>query len=190
MKTMIRLFALLLALTIGVPAIAQEKGEQPKGDEKKAEGKKIDLPWTAEDFKKSAKAGMMQKYKIVTKFGDQETVSYMTTELTEVTDKGYKSKTVTYNDKNEAQGEPDVDEKTWDKAWEGLEFGPNTKISDEKIKVAAGEFECKLYAEDKEEDGMKQTMKIWFVTKKPGHIAKLEVSSDMFSYSMELVETK
>jgi hypothetical protein len=193
-------FALLLVLglTLGGVVSAQMGGaKEPAKDEKKAEAKKIDLPWTLDEVKKGMKAGATAKYKIVSNFGGSENTSFYLQELTEVNEKGYKSKNTSMDAEGKAIGEPETEEKTWEAFGDELKFtDADTKVSEGKCKVGAGEFDCKIYTQTKEEEGGKQVMVFYFIKDKPGHIAK--VSMEMTgadgkvagTMSYELVEVK
>jgi hypothetical protein len=188
---------LLSGLTFGGVVNAQMGGEEPKKEEPKAEGKKLDLPWSLDDIKKGMKVGSTAKYKITSNFGGTETVNLYLQEITEVTDKGYKSKN-TYMDKDGKNlGEPTTEEKTWESFGEDMKFtDADTKISEGKVKVTAGEFDCKIYTQTKEENGGKQVMVFYFPKDKAGHVAKVTMEATdgegkaTGSMSYELVEAK
>jgi hypothetical protein len=179
-------FALLLAsgLALGGVVSAQMGGikEQPKKDEKKEEKKEESkddgskLPWSVDDIKKSIKKGGSMKFKLEQDANGTTTTNFMTTEITEVTDSGYKTKT-TYTDKD---GKPvegmEADEDESEKAWGDMygEFlNANVKVSDDKVKVGDKEYACKLYQQTLEETGAKIVLKIWFIKDKPGYLAKM-----------------
>lgn len=191
-------FALLLGfgLTFGGVVSAQMGAkDEPKKEEPKAEAKKLDTPWTLDEVKKAMKAGQTAKFKLVSTYEGKDTVYLMTQEVTEVSDKGYKSKTTTTDADGKAMGEPTEESKNWDDFYKGLDFtDADTKITEGKAKVGAGEFDCKIYTQTKDENGSKTTTAYYFVKDKPGYIAKLtsesvtgEIKS---SYSMELTEAK
>jgi hypothetical protein len=192
--------ALVLGLMLGGAVSAQMGGkEEPKKeekkDEKKPEAKKVDMPWTLDQVKKAIKKGQSAKYKLTSKAGDKEETGYMLEEVTDVTDKGYKTKTTMMDAEGKAKGDATESEKEWEKIFEGMEFtDKDTTIKDEKIKVTAGEYDCKVYTHTKEEEGSKSTSVIWFIKDKPGHIAKftMEGAYGDFKYTstMELVEVK
>lgn len=193
-------FALLLVLglTFGGVVSAQMGGEkEPAKDEKKVEAKKLDLPWTLDEVKKGMKAGATAKYKIVSNFGGMENESYYLQELTEVNEKGYKSKNTNMDKDGKPMGDPTTEEKTWESFGDDLKFtDADTKVSEGKCKVGAGEFDCKIYTQTKEEAGAKNVMVFYFIKDKPGHIAKVTMESTgadgkvAGTMSYELVEIK
>lgn len=193
-------FALLLVLgmAVGGAVSAQMAGEkEPAKDEKKAEAKKLDLPWTMDEIKKGMKAGQSAKYKITSNFGGNENVSFYLQELTEVNDKGYKSKNTTMDKDGKPMGEAQTEEKTWESFGEDLKFtDADTKVSEGKCKVTAGEYDCKIYTQTKEEEGVKQVMVFYFIKDKPGHLAKVTMEATgadgtvAGSMTYELVEVK
>jgi len=194
--------ALLIGFGVSTPVFAQEKGDVKGAEEGKkeapAEGKKIELPWKLEDMKKSVKKGGFSKLKMVMNMpamGMSET-SYQRMEYTAVDDKGYTTKTTKYDAENK-ETESEEETKTWEDFAKEFtdEMGmteENTTVSDAKVKVAAGEFDCKVYTMKKTDEnmgGMEMTMKIYLVKDKPGAIAKMEMSvPDFMDMTMELVE--
>ncbi|CAG0966539.1 hypothetical protein PLCT2_01077 [Planctomycetaceae bacterium] len=175
-------FALLLVggLAVGCVVSAQMGGakEEPKAKEEvKEDGSK--LPWSLDDIKKSMKVGSSMKFKLEVAQGDNKTTTWMTTEITEVTDKGYKSKT-TYTDKDgkAMEGmEAEEEEKEWGDMY--AEFlSPSTTVTTEKVKVGDKELECKAYSTKVENENMKSNLKICFIKDKPGYVAKLEAVAE------------
>ena len=170
-------FALLLVLglTLGGVVSAQMGGakEEPKAEEKKEDGSK--LPWSIDEVKKSMKAGSSMKIKVETDTNGTKSITWMTTEITEVSDSGYKSKETTIDEKGKQVEGTEVE--TYEKEWDGLyaEFlNSEAKVSEGKVKVGAGEFNCKIYETKVEKDGAKTQMKVWFIKDKPGFLAKVE----------------
>jgi hypothetical protein len=190
-------FALLLVLgmTLGAVVNAQMAGEEKKDEPKAEEGKKLEYPWTTDEVKKSWSKGATFKFKMVSKQGDKEETTWMVLTISDVNDKGWKEKTTNLDKDGKEVGTPTEETKTWDKWGEEFRFtDKNTKITDETVKVGAGEFACKVYTQNNDEGEVKSSIKFYFAKDKPGYIVKVtsESSAGEFkaSMNMELTEVK
>ena len=187
---------LVLGLTLGGAVNAQMGGEEPKKEEPKAEeGKKLELPWTMDEVKKAWKDGATWKFSFVTKTGAEEQFLYMIMKISDVNEKGYKQST-TVTDKDGKELAP-ANEKTetWEEWGNDFKFtDKDTKVSDEKVKVGAGEFDCKVYTQSKEKDGVKTVTAFYFAKDKAGMVIKVaeeEANKDQkVPRTMELQEVK
>lgn len=171
---------LMLGMTTGGAINAQmggAKGEPKAKEEPKEDGSK--LPWSLDDIKKSIKVGSKMKLKMVSEANGTKSTMFMAWEVTEVTEKGYKAKTSYLDENGKAPegAEDETEEKEWDSYMAEL-VSADAKVSTEKVKVGAGEFECKLYATSVEKDGAKISQKVWFIKDKPGYVAKIEMTSE------------
>ena len=161
---------------------AQTAGEKaPSVEEKKTEDKALELPWTLEEIKKDMKVGQKTQYKLTVRtvgssgsFGLEHNYHY-NFEITEVNEKGYKL-TTTLGDGKE-DGESSTKECTWESIGKGYKFTESdTKVSEGKCKVAAGEFDCKIYTQTTKADGTKNVSVYYFIMEKPGKFARIEVN--------------
>lgn len=188
-------FALLLALglTLGGVVSAQMGGakEEPKAEE----GKKLELPWSMDDVKKAWKDGFTWKFKMVMNQGGEEQTLFMIMKISDVNEKGYKQ-TTTVTDKDGKELAP-AEEKneTWEDWGNDFKFtDKDTKVTEEKVKVGAGEYACKVYTQTKESEGKKSVTAFYFAKDKAGTIIKVaeeESSGDQkASRNMELQEVK
>lgn len=183
--------ALFFGLGLSTPVLAEDAPA-----EKKAEGAKVELPWTTDDMKAAMKKGAFLKLKMsMTMMGGDPTVSYQRSEITEVTDKNYTSKKTEYDADNKETSTSTETTEWADADNEMLEMLEGaTKEADEKITVGAGEFECVVYSVVKkgEMEGVPDTnMKIWLIKdkSKAGAPAKMTVSvPGIMEMTMELVE--
>jgi hypothetical protein len=185
-------FALLLlfGLTFGGIVNAQ-MGDEPKKDE----AKKLDLPWTIDDVKKSWAKGGTFKYKMVNNNAGEEVTTWMILTISDVNDKGWTEKTTTLDKDGKEQGTATTETKTWDKWGEDFKFtDKDTKVSEDKVKVEAGEFACKVYTQSHEEGGVKSEVKFYFAKDKPGYIVKVTSEATAmdkkYTMNMELTEVK
>ena len=131
--------ALLFALGLSGLARAQEPEVEPKAEN----GKKVALPWTAEEIKKAWKKGCTTKYKVVIKSARSEISEIRLHETTDVSDECYTVKT-TYPDEDapDAPVPASSEEVRWDHFERKMNYtDKNTTVRDEKVKVGAGEFE-------------------------------------------------
>ena len=190
--------ALVVLLGVAFGGLGETRADsapaKPK-EEPKADAKKLDLPWTLDECKKAWKKGMSMKLKATSKSGDKEEVSFTLEEITEITEKGYKHKTTNMDAEGKVKGEPTEQEQAWEDYFKGMDFtDKDTTVTEETIKVGAGEYDCKVYTQVKDENGSKSTGKCYFVKNKPGYIAKYSMEGAYgemkFSYTMELVEVK
>jgi hypothetical protein len=149
----------VLALLVGIPTLAQEAAqpapaeEQPKKEEPKKEEPKKEEPKKEEPKKDAAAVDAYKAYrtkgntwthKTTTKVAGTDMVSYTQWEVTEVKEDKAVVK-VTMLDKDEKEMMPGTSMDipfTVAKPVEGAPDAPAVKMTEEKIKVAAGEFTC------------------------------------------------
>jgi len=163
--------ALLFALGLSGLARAQEPEVEPKAEN----GKKVALPWTAEEIKKAWKKGCTTKYKVVIKSARSEISEIRLHETTDVSDECYTVKT-TYPDEDapDAPVPASSEEVRWDHFERKMNYtDKNTTVRDEKVKVGAGEFECKVYTLTSSKDGNPTSHACYYIKDKPGHYAKI-----------------
>ena len=162
--------------------------------EPEAIAKTLDLPWTVAEFKKAWKQGTKTKFKVVKKSVDGEEVAFLIREVTSVYDDGYSVESTTCDKNGKAIPESVEDYgQSWDACGSPRTFtDKDTKISHEKIKVAAGEFECVVYTQSRSKNGDSSTTVLYFIKSKPGHYAKLTIDAESkgkkLSSVYELVE--
>jgi len=186
---------LLFWVLLGGTLLAQANAGDDKPDLPAPAPKKLELPWTADQIKQAMKKGQSVKFKITSQSPEGTQVGYMTQEILEVGDKTYTIQTSLSKADGSSAGQPTKEEKNWESLTTGLEFTEkNTSISEEKTKVEAGEFTCKVYTFKQSDESGKLTIDYFFISDKPGQLAKLsqkkETPTESSSYVMELVEIK
>lgn len=173
------LILMALMLFIGMPVMAQDK---PKEEPKKEAKTEIDY------YAVYKKKGRTWTWKNSAKYSGFEVVSYTKQEVIEVSDTKAKIKftSMDSNKKELASSEYDI-EFSHGTTTDGSGDGTKTpEMTEEKIKVEAGEFECMKWTS--EAGGNKSTT--WLSKKYPGLVVKSESKSDAGENVMELVEFK
>ncbi|MBP9890456.1 MAG: hypothetical protein KBG84_01015 [Planctomycetes bacterium] len=173
------LILLALMMFIGMPVLAQDK---PKEEPKKEAAETVDA-WAL--YKKK---GRTWTWKIASKYSGYESVMYSKYEVLEVTDTKATVK-VSSMDKDKKElysANQDIEFKTatTEGKTDGTAKAP--EMTDEKIKVEAGEFECQKMTT--EAAGTKSTT--WMSKKYSGLLVKTESKSEQGESVMELVEFK
>ncbi len=175
--------ATLLVLMPTCPVVCQSKGkdapdgkanEKDKKAEAKDEVKTLELPWTAEQLKKAVKKGRKHKYKDVFSGAGSEETKWYVEEVIEVTDEGFKERTAEVDSKGKETGNNWEIDRKWS-AYLGDESftSENTKTSEEKIRVGAGEYSCKVFERTQtDKDEIKTVLKWYFSKDKPGLIPR------------------
>jgi galactitol-specific phosphotransferase system IIB component len=174
------LILLALMLFIGMPVMAQDK---PKEEPKKEAASDVDA------YALYKKKGRTWTWKISAKYSGYESVSYTKQEITEVTDKKATIKTTSMDkDKKETYSSSyDIEFTTTTTDGTAKDAAPKApEITEETIKVEAGEYECQKMTT--EANGMKSTS--WTSKKYPGLLVKSESKSDAGESTMELTEFK
>lgn len=147
-----------------------------------------EAPWTHDKIAENFKAGTKTVYTGKSSDGDAK-IEYVITasDIKGMTSVG----TETYGSNEPKKGEPMT--ATWD-AYLRYFVPPrfDTKISEEKLKTPAGEFECVVFAHSAESEGGKMTQKVWLAKSEPGLMVRCDVEQQfgdkkMF-YNMELSE--
>jgi len=173
------LILLALMMFIGMPVMAQDK---PKEEPKKEASEAVDA------YALYKKKGRTWTWKSVSKYSGFEMVAYTKQEVVEVTDTKAKIKTTSMDkDKKEtysSEYEIEFSTTTTDGTKDGTAKAP--EMTEEKIKVEAGEYECQKWTS--EAAGNKTTS--WTSKKYPGLLVKSESKSDAGESVMELVEFK
>ncbi len=195
---------MLLALAMGAVA-AQMGEEEPKKDEPKA----IDPPFKIDEVKKTFKKGLKVKYKtVMSPMKDVTHKGWLTLEVTEMTEGGFKYDMVMKTeeiDGKKAEGDAakentSHEEQTWEGFWRRHDLKEKVSTyTEEKLKVGAGEYDCKVLTETVGNDEtIKMTQKYWYIKDRPGIFAKMEVTvvevadgkKTTHTDSYELVEIK
>ncbi|MBE7491002.1 MAG: hypothetical protein HS108_04505 [Planctomycetes bacterium] len=181
--------ALLLALWLGVPVLAQEKKteekpatEQPKEEPKAAESK-------ADPLKAYRTKGNTWTTKTTIKSSAFEMVTYSRMEVTEVTEEKavVKNTTLDKDQKEMSSTTFEIKLKAEPAAEQPKAAGDAPKIEEETIKVEAGEFKCTKVVVESEGFGGKTKTTTW-TCKSCFLTVKNEVSSNMGSTVTELVK--
>lgn len=152
----------------------------------------VGQPWSEEELKGFLKVGMTWKVKRVVTQGKSLKTTHIKYEITEVREAFGFTRRETPVDEKGGDGTPRSVTLAWKSA--GGEFpgftGRNTKITEEKLKTAAGRFDCKVYDHVPAEARAagKRKSKMWFVKDKPGVIAKSESDTEDGTMVNELVE--
>jgi len=173
------LILLALMMFIGMPVLAQDT---PKEEPKKEATETVDA-WAL--YKKK---GRTWTWKIASKYSGYESVMYSKYEVIEVTETKATVKLSTLDkDKKELFSQnTDIEFKaaSTDGKTDGNAKAP--EVTEEKIKVEAGEFECQKTVV--ESGGNKTTS--WMSKKYSGLLVKNESKSEQGESVMELVEFK
>jgi hypothetical protein len=191
--------AVMLGMCLGsAPTQADEapSKEEPKKEEpKKEEPKKAEyasLPWTDDEIKKGVKKGLAMLFKLEQTIGEKSITQYTKMEITAVTEEGYTVKTTNLDaDKKEIGVAKEKTEK-WSEYMAKMRKMPkeSTTITEEKIKVPAGEFECKVYKVVENTSKGDRTTNYYFPKDKAGTLAKTTSEGQGFKVSMTLEEHK
>ncbi|MBX3474488.1 MAG: hypothetical protein KF754_08905 [Planctomycetes bacterium] len=174
---------LLLGMFVGAPLCAQDKVEEKPAVKEVAK---------TDAFKIYRTKGNTWTQKNTAKYGTMEIVSYTKYEVTEVTEEKAVVKLSTLNAEEKETYSSTYDVKfnvevPKDAPKEAPKEAPKTV--EEKIKVAAGEFDCIKVETESEAGGMKVKTTTW--TCKTYHIVvKSETKSDMGSNTLELTKAE
>ncbi len=145
----------------------------------------IPLPWTNDEIRQATKPGMKLKFQAYFKDGDTEATVHKLIEILTVSDEGLTIKsTQMYPDGKltSTTRNPREESYTWGDWANGFGFGnlsfteDETKVTEERVRVPAGSFVCKVYTTIKIEDEETgdNTTTIWaFVKDKPGQFVKV-----------------
>lgn len=172
------LILMALMLFIGMPVMAQDK---PKEEPKKEAKSEVDA------YALYKKKGRTWTWKNTAKYSGFEMISYTKQEVIEVSDTKAKIKTTTMDKDKKETYSSDYEIEFAATTTDGSSDGTKApEMTEEKIKVEAGEFECMKWTS--EAGGSKTT--VWTSKKNPGLLVKSESKSDAGENVMELVEFK
>lgn len=183
--------AAVLALLVGVPALAQEAAqpapakEEPKKEEPKKEEPKGDAA-AVDAYKAYRTKGNTWTHKTTSKIAGTDMVSYTKWEVTEVKeDKAVVKMTMLDKDEKEMMPGTSMDIPfTVAKPVEGAPAAPAPKMTEEKIKVTAGEFTCMKFETDAA--GTKSTT--WMHKDFSAIVVKMTSKGEYGETEMELVK--
>jgi hypothetical protein len=168
------LVASLCIVCACVVVCAQSPSAEERGKEKPKEDERIELPWSIDQLKKGVKKGMSMLLKMEDSLGEKTITSYHKMEVTEVADETYTLRQTSLDAEKKELAKPIEAKKKWGEYMAAFRFSKSTtEVADEKIKVGAGEFACKVFKRsEKLASGETVTTTIWLATEKPGVLVK------------------